>query len=543
MVWGLASCGGSDPDLTDAASIDSGANDIDSGPDDADAGSNNTPLAVGVESSEVQWAAYLDSGGSSQWLREIAFDSSGNVVVVGMGGYHGSSFGAVTPTEFGNTDLASDPASSNIVVAKIRGDGSQLLWATLLGGYGTNPGARSGLEKGGYGLALNSSDEVFITGTTHSSDFPTTPGAWDETANGVVEGDHPDAFVAKLSADGSDLLYSSFLGGARAETARGGLEIDGQDNVYVVGATRFSANDDYLNEGNVSNPAHVNPRTPDPGNIGDGFITKVSGDGSSILYNRFIGSPNNANNIMNVMGARIDPSGRLHFVGHDFNDGAIVTDGSVYHGGMEIYWGVLSEDGRDLQQAGYIGGSSTDVVAKRPWLDEFGNFYIVGSTTSDDFPTENAAQPIHGGGADGYLIKLDAAGEIALSTYVGGSGNDDAWGPAVDQYGNMYVVGRSYSLDFATTPDAIDSTGDTNGDCFLRIYNANGDLLYSTLFGGSGADQARFVALAPNGDVVIVVYTDSSDFAPAATALQTTFNGPTQAYLLRMRFVFETQAP
>ncbi|MCA9973917.1 MAG: SBBP repeat-containing protein [Anaerolineales bacterium] len=459
-------------------------------------------------------------GGDSATFREHTFDSAGNVVLIGMGDFQPGRFPGVPVKTFGNLD------DSNIIVAKLSADGAQLLWVTLLGGNGGGiSGTFSGLEKGAYGLAVDQHDDVYVAGTTHSIDFPTTPGAWDTTPNNALGSDGADAFLFKLSADGQRLLYSTFLGGSDSETARGGLAIDSQGNAYVVGSTKSA---DFLDEGGVPNPAKVNSFI---GGVGDSFIVKVSPDGSGIVYARYLGSPNDTNNGGNALGVRVDAQGQAYIAAHEFAGGAVTTDGSQFNGGMDLYVVKLSANGQQLLYATYFGGSDVEVVAKRPALDAAGNFYVVGSTTSPDFPALNAHQSSHGGGADGYLVKFNAGGQPVLATYIGGSADDDAWGPALDSAGNMFVSGRTLSGNFETTADAYDASHNGNWDAFLQVYSPAGALLYSTLFGGGAADEARFVNVDGAGNPVLAGSTQSGSFPTTAGAYDTGFNGPWDAFV------------
>jgi hypothetical protein len=432
--------------------------------------------------------------------REVAQDSHGNLVVVGHGGYLPEDFPDIPVKVIGAVD------NSTVFVISLSSAGRPR-WVTLIGGtQGTGAGA--GRDRG-YGLALDSEDNIYIAGQTASTDFPTTQGAFDRTHNGGVpnrpHGAH-DAYVLKLSPDGRKLLYSTFLGGSRNDGARGGLEIDSAGNAYVVG---FTASPDYL--GPLD--SHINRHN---GGKSDGFVTKVSADGSRILFNRFFGTPAATSREV-ILGARIGASGNLYLSGSGGvrTAGPSANDYTAGQGGKsDIYLAKISGDGRELMYSIYFGGSSGEHVAHRMGIDTDENVYVSGSSTSKDLPQINAQQPDIGGGSnDGFLLKLDAHGKLLFSTYLGGSESDDAYGPSVDNEGYVYVTGRTASPDFPVTDNAMDKTYNGGAyDTFLRVYDPAGKLVYSTFLGGDGDDYSRYAVAAGVRSAVIAGYTTSDDF-------------------------------
>src|SRR3972149_2518499 len=148
-------------------------------------------------------------------------------------------------------------------------DGSSLLWATFLGG-GTGDG-----NDAIFGLALDGSGRISLGGSTYASDFPATAGAYDTTHNGAA-----DAFVAKLSADGSSLLWATYLGGSgSAEDEPWAISLDSAGNPVVAGMT-------YCPDFPTTAGAYD---TTYGGGFTDGFVAKLSGDGSSLLWSTFLG--------------------------------------------------------------------------------------------------------------------------------------------------------------------------------------------------------------------------------------------------------------
>lgn len=432
--------------------------------------------------------------------REVAQDSHGNLVVVGHGGYLPEDFPDIPVKVIGAVD------DSTIFVIRLSQAGRPQ-WVTLIGGT-QGAGAGAGSDRG-YGLALDSEDNIYIAGQTASTDFPTTQDAFDRTHNGGVpnrpHGAH-DAYVLKLSPDGRKLLYSTFLGGSRNDGARGGLEIDSAGNAYVVG---FTDSPDFL--GPLD--SHINRYN---GGTSDGFVTKVSADGSRILFNRFFGTPTATSREV-ILGARIGASGNLYLSGSGGvrTAGPSAIDYTTGQGGKsDAYLAKISGDGRELMYSIFVGGSAGEHVSHRMDIDTDENVYVSGGTLSQDLPLINAQQPdIGGGSVNGFLLKLDAHGKLLFSTYLGGSEDDTAYGPSVDNEGYLYVTGRTASPDFPVTDNAMDKT--YNGgtyDTFLQVYDPAGKLVYSTFLGGDGDDYSRYAVATGVRSAVIAGYTTSGDF-------------------------------
>ena len=476
-----------------------------------------TPLSgrIAVSHDGLAFSTYLDSGGEGT-LREGVFDSEGNLIVVG--------FVVAAPKKFSNTRTIGTIDRSNIIVAKFSADGSRLLWVTLIGGTGKDRG---------YGVDLDSVGNIYVAGRTSSTDFPTTIGAFDRSHNGGINPiSHPhgatDAYVLKLSSDGSKLLYSTFLGGVKEDGARGGVAVDEQGNAYVCG---FTQSKDFLG----NDPGKVNQYH---GGFSDAFITKVSQDGAEIIYSRFLGSTDDTKGEEVVVGCQVDSFGYAYTNGILRGTDAETTLGSydnTYNGGAtDLYIAKLSSDGKDLVYATYLGGNKEDYVDHRGELDSQGNFYIVGTTLSSDFPTIQAHQTSRRGKTDSILVKFNPSGIPILSTYIGGSGEEITLGPALSPSGHIYVGGLTTSRDLEVTPHASFGTyNGGDGDGYLQIYSSSGALEYSTYIGGSGREIGRFVASDSLGNPFLIGEVGSEDFPTTPMAYQTEFQGKRDTFITK----------
>ncbi len=405
------------------------------------------------------------SGSEVDDIYAMKRDKSGNIIVAG--GCTSANF-PVTVGAYQTTTIS--PAA---FVSKLDSTCSHLLASTRLGGTGFTSASA---------LTLDSEGNPMITGTTEASNFPTTAGAF-QTKN---EGDNC-AFVAKLSADGTQLLMSTLLGGSTSAanyplTYGNALALDASGNPVVAGQT-------YASNFPTTTGAYQKSLKCLGGNA---FISKLSADGTQLLASTLLGGV-----------------------------------------------GIVDSDAR----AGHLGESAFGVA-----VDSLGNFVLTGQTYSTDFPvtagaykttkTPNAAQT-------GFVAKLSPdCTTLLASTYLGGSGQhfwvsgtfgDTPYALALDSANNPVVVGSTYSLDFPTTTGAFQTTNhSTYYNAFVsKISSDFTSLLASTYLGGSGTtgvdfytgDQAMAVLVDSEDNPVVAGYTDSKDFPATANAFQTVNNG------------------
>ena len=440
------------------------------------------------------WASYL-GGGLRDEAYAIDLDGAGNPVVAGY----------TYSTDFPATPGAYDVTYADfgdVFVAKLRPDGSSLLWVTYLGGGGAD---------WGYGLALDGLGNAVVTGSTLSTDFPASPGAYDITYSGAAE-----AFVAKLSAGGSSLLWATFLGGGGADWGSG-LALDGLGNAVVVGDTA-SANF---------------PATPGAydasfnGGPWDAFVAKLAANGSSLLWGTYLGGGD-------VDGGRavaLDGAGNPVVAGATFSANFPATLGAYdisSNGGGDAYVAKVGATGSSLLWATYVGGAGEDTPLAVK-LDNSGNAVVAGISESTDFPTTPGAYEVtyHGGTTDGFVAKVGAAGSSLLwATYLGGGGIDFAYGVVLDGSGNAVVAGSTYSADFPATAGTYDMTLNGTTDAFVASLGAAGSsLLWATYLGGGSDERAHALALDGSGNAVLAGRTSSADFPATPGAYDVTYNG------------------
>lgn len=366
-------------------------------------------------------------------------------------------------------------------------------------------------------IAVDASGAAYIAGFTESYDLPTLNPEQSATGGGN------DAFVAKLSASGSALIYCTYLGGTGDDRAFG-IAIDSAGAAYVTGSTQ-SSNFPIRNayQANLTGAKNA-------------FAAKLTPTGNNLAYSTYLGG--NGSDAGN--GIAIDSSGSAYIVGDTTSTNFPVNSYQrTYRGGQDAFVVKLNAGGNALAYSTYLGGGNTDHGAAIA-VDSTGAAFVTGSTSSTDFPTLNALQPANGGGQDAFISRLNPTGSALLfSTYLGGSGgstgyNEAGQGIALDAAGNAYVAGVTASPNFPLL-NPLQSTLDGFTDAFISKVSSAGALLYSTYLGGSGMDVANAIAVDSNGNAYVAGYTYSTDF-PVVSALQSAIGGvgSTDAFVAKL---------
>ena len=396
-----------------------------------------------------------------------------------------------------------------------------LAYSTYLGG--SNDEA-DGLFGAVFGIAVDAAGNTYVTGSTTSVDFPTTPGAT-RTLSGSQ-----DAFVTKLSPTGA-VLYSTYLGGPCEDIANA-IAVDTAGNAYVTGRAN---------------------KLCFFGEASSGALVAKLGPTGTLLYALVFGGELVDTSAGTAIA--VDAAGHAYVTGNtssvDFptTPGAFRTEScpDIYIAGFtDGFVAKVSPDGGSLVFSTFLCGNGTDFPSGIA-LDPAGNIYVAGTTGSGDFPTVNPLQPVshtNPFGSTGFVSKLSADGtHLIYSTYLGGSINDAINGLAVDGQGNAYVTGVTTSVDFPTTPGVLQpQRGNVFcldlfcTDAFVAKINAAGNaLVYSTYLYGEGDDSGSRIAVDAAGNAY-VVGTTSSLFFPIADAFQPTsrVRGPSDAFVAKL---------
>jgi uncharacterized repeat protein (TIGR02543 family) len=442
--------------------------------------------------------------GGSGWDQaySIALDSSGNVYVTGK------TFSSNYPTTSGaydtqcGTDGTCNFGSFDVFVSKLSNDLSQLLASTFIGGSDRDVA---------YSIALDSSGNVYVTGETVSPNYPTTSGAYDISYNGGSS----DVFVSKLSNDLSQLLASTFIGGSGFEYGRS-IALDSSGNVYVTG---FTTSSNYPTTSGAYDISY--------NGFHDVFVSKLSNNLSQLLASTFIGGSDRDV----AYSIALDSSGNVYVTGKTYSSDYPTTSGAYdtsRNGYSDVFVSKLSNDLSQLLASTFIGGGRDD-VAYSIALDSSGNVYVTGETVSPNYPTTSGAYDTsyNGGSSDVFVSKLsNDLSQLLASTFIGGSFSDRAFSIALDSSGNVYVTGFTTSYDYPTTPGAYNRSYNFSSDVFVsKLSNDLSQLLASTFIGGSGSDEAYSIALDSSGNVYVTGDTNSSDYPTTSGAYDRSFNG------------------
>ncbi|MBI4902066.1 MAG: SBBP repeat-containing protein [Acidobacteria bacterium] len=389
---------------------------------------------------------YANSFGGSglESLSRIAVNEAGETLILGSSTSRDFPTGSAVQSLFGG-------GGTDVVLAKLNRAGNELLFATYIGGNGDDTGTA---------IAIQSDGGVIVAGGTRSTDFPV------RNPMQARYGGLADAFLLKLNSSGSALSFSTYFGGAADETIAG-LAVDREDIIYATGWTN-------------------NPQLP--------TVSAVQAS----------------------KGAGID---------------AFVL--SLDAAASRLQWGTfLGGDGAD---------SASDIA-----VDETGAVYVAGSTTSGNFPVRGGPQRVLRGVRDAFVTKFARGGRsLVYSTYLGGGGVEDGNALAIDSAGAAYVVGNSTSIDFPVTLQQVGPVSGTS-DAFLAKLSPDGSsTLFSRLLGGSSADGGQAVAVSPAGEVYLTGFTDSADLRATEDAPQIRYAGNRDGYAVKLsadgsRILFST---
>jgi len=400
-------------------------------------------------------------------------------------------------------------------------------YSTYLGGS---------LEDDGYGIAVDSGGNAYVTGRTDSVDFPTVAGGYQMSNKGGF-----DVFVSKIAADGSSLLYSTYVGGSGDDSGNA-IAVDTLGDAFIAGGT---ASSDFPVTAGVFQPALGASAT------GNAFIFKLNPGGTALTYSTYLGGTISDE----ALGIALDSSGNAYVAGkttsNDFPVFPVADPLQPYvtNSASSGFVSKLNSAGTALTFSTYIGGGSGD-AADAIALDSAGNVYVAGETFSSNFHvTTGAFQTTCSSCAssfpDAFVTVIDAAGTgYIYSTFLGGSGADGANAIALDAAADAYITGFTESSDFPLK-SAIQSTYGQATDAFVAKLNPTGSaLVYSTYLGGSGFDAGGGIAVDGAGNAYITGQTASTNF-PVPNATQPAFGGATDAFVTEInlpgsKFSFST---
>ncbi len=461
------------------------------------------------------------------WGVNIALDSNGDVFVTG------GAFSWLYPVINGYDITHNGLYTSDVIVSKFNSDLTTLESSTFIGG--TN-------EESGYDIAIDSNDNIFVTGITNSTDFPATG----------YNGGESDAFVAKLNNSLSSLNACTFIGGLLKD-GTSNIAIDSTDNVFITGGTYSS---------NFPNGITTGVYGSYSGDS-DAFISKFS-NSLTHLATRFIGkSGKDIGWALNF-----DSGNNIFIVGTtgstDFDTTTVGYNESYKGGANDIFISKYSNALNIPPYASKLIGSSDNDTATDITLDPSGNIYLVGTTYGNDYKvTSGVYRETYYSGNSGDVIVSKFSNNLntlIASTYIGGTEPDFGHAISFGADGHVYLAGRTMSADFPTTiaSGAYDPTYngdgtegvivDIRGDAFVtRLDSGLEDLLKGTFIGGAQG-EAAFGMVLNNDDIIYITgVTESTDYPTSGTSGNTPYQsshaGNADVMISKLQFADELPPP
>lgn len=410
-------------------------------------------------------------------------------------------------------------------------------WSTYF--YGT---AVTGSYGWNYVLDIDIDDEdyVYITGMTYNQSFSSQLGGYDTTYNTGY-----DAFLCKITPKGDSLRYFTFIGGSNWEYSMN-VAVGTSKEAVISGITWGAGYP------TTSGAYDENGRTCGGSYCYQGFVTKFSKNGDSLVYSTYLGGRTYTSfSIDWIRGMQVTDNGNVYLVGNTQAEDFPTTSGcyqSTYGGHSTAtgswWWNsgdgfltCLNSSGSALVFSTYIGGAGND-VAHDLYVAPGGEIYVVGKTSSTNFSTTPGASVFNTyikGSSDGFIVKLKKNGQKAdFSKLMGGTGDESFEGIYANENGEPYIVGHTNSNDFPVSSNAMQKSNGGGYDLVVvKLISAGTNFRYSTYLGGSGDDGYSLytywfdnMSITANvkEEAIISATTKSNNFPITSDALQSTNN-------------------
>ncbi len=535
---------------------------------------HNLPLVIDPI---LSYSTYFGGNGTdAAWA--VAVDTNDGTVYIA---------GETTSTQFSpghpfftpgavQTNFQGGTLNGDGFVAKFDSLGTNLIYLTYLGGSG---------DDGVVGIALDGSGDAYVAGFTDSPNFPTKKAIYPTIAGtNYPPGYLVDAFVSELNPNGTNLLFSTYLGGSASDGATG-IALDSSNNIYVTGLT-FSTNfpttaNAYQKHIAVSNWLYQSYWNA------NAFVSEISAGGTNLLYSSYFGGTN----YDFAEGIAIDNSNCIYLTGFTVSTNFPITNailpvtittlvasnlfttnvvnGSLLNGlpstnqnyASDAFVAKFSPGFSNLIYSTFLGGANSE-EANGIAVDASGNAYVTGWTVSTNFPNTVTITNLYSWVTNNlyavyvtnvFLTKITWNGTnagIGYSTVFGGTNSDVdiGYGVAVDPAGNAFVVGATSTMGFpvsitTNTPGLLQATNAGYSDVFVTAFNTNASqLLYSVLLGGLYADYGYGIALDSADNAYIVGQTYSSNFRTNG-ARQAALNGTANAFLAKIILGAQSSSP
>jgi hypothetical protein len=384
-----------------------------------------------------------------------------------------------------------------------------LVWSTFLGGNDFED-IRD--------LHITNSGDILVTGSTLSFNFPTTTGTYDNTYE-----NYHDAFISKLSANGSTLIFSTFLGGNKDDYGVG-IVTDNNGKIYVCGDTEST---------NFPFSINAYDQTINGSLSSDVFITKFNSSGNLLEYSTYFGGAFNDH----AIGIKVDNNFNMYVAGSTESGDFPVTLSSFdnnHNGNDDIFISKFNSTGSSLVFSTFLGGNNNDVCRSFA-LDNFNNVYLTGYTTSINFPKTTGVFSTSQDLADVFVSKISNNGSsLLLSTVIGGNDNDIGLSIVVDAGNRVAVAGKTSSSNFPVSANAYLTSHQGYSDGFIFQLNSNFTTLeYSTYIGGLFSDEINSITKTSSNEFIVIGNTQSDNFPITMNAHQKNKKGVLDLFITK----------
>ncbi|MEO5922207.1 MAG: SBBP repeat-containing protein [Bryobacteraceae bacterium] len=385
-----------------------------------------------------------------------------------------------------------------------------VLYATFLGGDRTDSVSA---------IAVDPQGNTYVTGETTSANFPAVG-----TAITQIQGAIPYAFVTKYNAAGTQILYSTLLGG-NSNTRGQGIAVDAAGNAYVSGVT------------GAKNFPMVNPVQATHPGLNIGYVAKLNPQGNAILFSTYIGGERNDE----ARSIAVDSAGAIHVTGR-VTSTTFPTSNAIqptFGGNTDAFVAVYSAPNYRLKFSTLLGKTGLE-EANALTVDAQGATYVTGFAAAAGMATAGAYQSLVRSPNDAFALKINAEGtSLDWFTYYGGRGDEYGKAIALDTFGNVLIGGSATSDNLVTTSNAIQPALRGDNDAFLAKFSADGrDLLYATYLGSattrSGISESiNGIGVDPTRGVALAGITDGANF-PTVRPIQPFGGGTADGFVARL---------
>ena len=451
------------------------------------------------------WSTYF-GGNEGDEAKDITIDTFFNAYIVGR------SYSTDFPITSGTVQKEYS-GGIDAFITKLNDKGSEIVWSTFLGGRSTDDAHK---------IMLDIKGNIVISGVTSSEEFPITKNAVQLTPGSIQE-----VFVTKINPSGSDLIFSTYLGGSAYECSEG-LATDAEENVYICGTT-------YSRDFPTTTDSYQSTCQDEI----NGYITKINPSGTKLIYSSYLGGSGEDH----IEGLALEKTGNVYVTGRTRSND-FPTSQNAYQskpkGEFDVFVTKLNQTGTEIIFSTLLGGSKNE-VAYDIVIDSYGHAYVCGSSSSADFPTGSAYAYNYRGQTDAFIARIDSTGSfLFFATYLGGSGFDVGVSIEIDINRNVIVSSRTNSFDFPTTVKNNQIAPKKDLDVVIsKVDNSGKYLLYSIYLGGSSDDDSRGSVLDGNGNLYVTGETTSSDFPTTPGVFQSKFNGQADAFVTKLSLEME----